>query len=97
MKIEYADVAELADALASGASECKFMWVRLPSSAPITRFSLLREPGDFFNEKTGVEVGAGVKDRPADGQSRERPSRAARRESTPVIRTISSVHKGVHL
>ena len=35
--IEYADVAELADALASGASECKFMWVRLPSSAPNLR------------------------------------------------------------
>ena len=36
--IEYADVAELADALASGASECKFMWVRLPSSAPFRVF-----------------------------------------------------------
>ena len=27
-------MAELADALGSGPSECKFMWVRLPSSAP---------------------------------------------------------------
>ena len=30
----YADVAELADALDSGSSECKFMWVQVPSSAP---------------------------------------------------------------
>ena len=30
----YADVAELADALASGASESNFMWVQVPSSAP---------------------------------------------------------------
>ena len=33
-QIEYADVAELADALDSGSSECKFMWVQVPSSAP---------------------------------------------------------------
>ena len=45
--IEYADVAELADALASGASECKFMWVRLPSSAPRRR-KLCIACGDFL-------------------------------------------------
>ena len=33
----YADVAELADALDSGSSECKFMWVQVPSSAPRNR------------------------------------------------------------
>ena len=31
---KYADVAELADALVSGTSECTFMWVQVPSSAP---------------------------------------------------------------
>ena len=31
---KYADVAELADALASGASDRKVMWVQVPSSAP---------------------------------------------------------------
>ncbi len=30
----HADVAELADALDSGSSERKFMWVQVPSSAP---------------------------------------------------------------
>ena len=33
-KFLYADVAELADALASGASDRKVMWVQVPSSAP---------------------------------------------------------------
>ena len=33
--VKYADVAELADALASGASDRKVMWVQVPSSAPI--------------------------------------------------------------
>ena len=33
-KFLYADVAELADALASGASDHKVMWVQVPSSAP---------------------------------------------------------------
>ena len=32
--VKYADVAELADALASGASDRKVMWVQVPSSAP---------------------------------------------------------------
>ena len=31
---QYAGVAELADALASGASDRKVMWVQVPSSAP---------------------------------------------------------------
>ena len=31
---EYAEVAESADALDSGSSECKFMRVQVPSSAP---------------------------------------------------------------
>ena len=30
-------MAELADALDSGSSECKFMWVQVPSSAPNPR------------------------------------------------------------
>lgn len=33
-RIKYAGVAELADALASGASDRKVMWVQVPSSAP---------------------------------------------------------------
>ena len=33
-KFLYADVAELADALASGASDRKVMWVQVPSPAP---------------------------------------------------------------
>ena len=32
--LEYAGVAELADALDSGSNECKFMWVQVPFSAP---------------------------------------------------------------
>ena len=36
-QVIYADVAELADALDSGSSECKFMWVQVPSSAPAVR------------------------------------------------------------
>ena len=32
--VKYADVAELADALASGASDRKVVWVQVPSSAP---------------------------------------------------------------
>ena len=31
---EYADVAELADALDSGSSSLKRVWVQIPSSAP---------------------------------------------------------------
>ena len=31
---QYADVAELADALDSGSSEGNFVWVQVPSSAP---------------------------------------------------------------
>ena len=31
---QYADVAELADALDSGSSEGNFIWVQVPSSAP---------------------------------------------------------------
>ena len=31
----YADVAELVDALDSGSSESNFMWVQVPSSAPV--------------------------------------------------------------
>ncbi len=34
VKTEYAEVAELADALDSGSSECKFVWVQVPSPAP---------------------------------------------------------------
>ena len=33
-RIKYAGVAELADALASGASDRKVMWVQVPSPAP---------------------------------------------------------------
>ena len=33
-KYVYAEVAESADALDSGSSECKFMRVQVPSSAP---------------------------------------------------------------
>src|SRR3990172_3843098 len=33
----FAEVAELADALRSGRSECKLVWVRLPPSAPKTK------------------------------------------------------------
>ena len=33
---EYAGVAELADALASGASDRKVVWVQVPSPAPVT-------------------------------------------------------------
>ena len=33
-KFLYADVAELADALASGASDRKVVWVQVPSPAP---------------------------------------------------------------
>ncbi len=48
---EYADVAELADALASGASDRKVMWVQVPSSAPylcneidiVSKKSLIRQ------------------------------------------------------
>ena len=36
-KFLYADVAELADALASGASDRKVMWVQVPSPAPKQR------------------------------------------------------------
>ena len=35
-KFLYADVAELADALASGASDRKVMWVQVPSPAPFS-------------------------------------------------------------
>ena len=37
---KYADVAELADALVSGTSECTFMWVQVPSSAPEKNYKL---------------------------------------------------------
>ena len=33
-KTKYADVAELADALDSGSSSLKRVWVQIPSSAP---------------------------------------------------------------
>ena len=33
-KAKYADVAELADALDSGSSSLKRVWVQIPSSAP---------------------------------------------------------------
>ena len=42
----YADVAELADALDSGSSECKFMWVQVPSSAP--KWKSVLERGRVF-------------------------------------------------
>ena len=35
-RIKYAGVAELADALASGASDRKVVWVQVPSPAPVT-------------------------------------------------------------
>ena len=44
-------MAELADALGSGPSECKFMWVRLPSSAPIGSIAQL---GEHLPYKQGV-------------------------------------------
>ena len=37
---EYADVAELADALDSGSSSLKRVWVQIPSSAPIKTSNL---------------------------------------------------------
>ncbi len=43
-RIKYAGVAELADALASGASDRKVVWVQVPSPAPKqdTNFDTLR-------------------------------------------------------
>ena len=44
----HADVAELADALDSGSSERKFMWVQVPSSAPIHSNPNLLPIGETF-------------------------------------------------
>ena len=50
-KTKYAEVAELADALDSGSSECKFMWVQVPSPAP--NKSEMRCVSDFlYNDGT---------------------------------------------
>ena len=38
--IIFADVAELADALDSGSSESNFIWVQVPSSAPVPRSAI---------------------------------------------------------
>ena len=51
----YADVAELADALDSGSSSLKRVWVQIPSSAPKSR-TLLRS-GFFFKQETMTERG----------------------------------------
>ena len=39
-KLNNAGVAELADALDSGSSESNFIWVQVPSPAPITKGAL---------------------------------------------------------
>ena len=44
----HADVAELADALDSGSSERKFMWVQVPSSAPSLNSLNLFTVGKMF-------------------------------------------------
>ena len=50
----FADMAELADALDSGSSECKFMRVQVPSSAPKSHrysagFFVAGEAADFIS------------------------------------------------
>ncbi len=47
-KNEYADVAELADALDSGSSESNFIWVQVPSSAPNSRNPNPKPVGEGF-------------------------------------------------
>ena len=44
---QYADVAELADALDSGSSEGNFVWVQVPSSAPAQKPVEFRLYGGF--------------------------------------------------
>ena len=49
-RIKYAGVAELADALASGASDRKVVWVQVPSPAPHAQFTFgLTEPFVSFS------------------------------------------------
>ena len=45
---QYADVAELADALDSGSSESNFMGVQVPSSAPNKHDGFDTKPSCFF-------------------------------------------------
>ncbi len=47
-RIKYAGVAELADALASGASDRKVVWVQVPSPAPNSRNPNLVPIGNGF-------------------------------------------------
>ena len=49
-RIKYAGVAELADALASGASDRKVVWVQVPSPAPSRGYKkdIARENPDFI-------------------------------------------------
>ena len=58
---KYADVAELADALVSGTSECTFMWVQVPSSAPKLSSSKTTELFfylNYINRRNGLEARA---------------------------------------
>ena len=55
LDLQYADVAELADALDSGSSESNFMWVQVPSPAPQTRHTLLVCRVFLFDKMRGLE------------------------------------------
>ena len=69
---EYADVAELADALASGASGSNVVWVQVPSSAPVRLSRLLA----VYNEVWLSLVERCVRDAEAVGSSPVTSTRA---------------------
>ena len=47
-------MAELADALDSGSSECKFMWVQVPSSAPYADMAELADALDSGSSDSNI-------------------------------------------
>ena len=56
-RVKYAGVAELADALASGASDRKVVWVQVPSPAPKTS---RRNTACFFIVDTFIKLCGGI-------------------------------------